>query len=162
MRLGLGVGMRADVLSFLMTVPGEPNTVRRIASALSYTEPATRRALDDLAAAGMLRITPHERPIRYAVERDVWRELLQLREPVPAWRYWHQVFSLLMAVITWQRSSRDKTISAVALDALGWEIIDDHAAAFARNGLPLPFQTDAQPSFTETMMDLCGWITEHV
>ena len=51
LRRGIGVNMRADVLSLLLAIRGEAVPVRRLADALKYTEAATRRAAEDLAAA---------------------------------------------------------------------------------------------------------------
>lgn len=161
LRLGLGVGLRPDVLGFLMTASHGPHTVRGIATALAYTEPATRRVLDDLAAAGFVSTVPGERPARYTIEDESWQGLLRLAEPPPAWRYWQQVFSLLAAVIAWHESSRDKTISAFALEALGWEIIEKHILTFRLNRLPVRIDAASRPDFAETIIDLCKWIESH-
>lgn len=92
LRLGLGVGVKADVLAYLVCQDAEMGaTVRALEERLGYTNGATRRALDDLSEAGMVRTTP-ERGAVYWLDGTAWMAVLEIRDHRPSWRGWHNRF----------------------------------------------------------------------
>lgn len=100
LRLGFGVGIKPDVLAFLLGVHGTRQTVPAIAAATHYYQRAVRRAMEDLAAGGFVR-SQATAPASYSVDIAVWRELLQFGEDPPVWRSWHSLFSFVSRLVTW-------------------------------------------------------------
>ncbi len=58
LRAGFGVGVKADVLTFLLGIRGTPATVKEVARATAYSERSVRTAAAEMALAGMI----HKRP----------------------------------------------------------------------------------------------------
>lgn len=104
MRLALGVGIKADALSFLLG-KDEWVDVNEVAAATRYHRTAVRRALDDLAMGAFIRSTdpaesPGHRKRRYrAVQRD-WH-VAGLGERQLAWGYFAERFALVAVIAAW-------------------------------------------------------------
>jgi len=103
LRLGIGVGIKPDVIAYLIGVAGGRQPVVLIARATAYHRRAVRRALEELAAAGFVETRPTA-PISYRVDARKWAELLAINpdEP-PAWRSWAAMYSLVAALDEWSR-----------------------------------------------------------
>jgi hypothetical protein len=104
LRLGLGVGIKPDVIAYLIGLAGGQATVQRIAAATAYYARAVRRALEELVAAGFAESRPTA-PAAYRVDARRWAELLGIdaNEP-PAWRCWAALFSFVSALNEWSRA----------------------------------------------------------
>jgi hypothetical protein len=96
LRLGLGVGAKADLVAFLLGSQ-QTHTVRQMAQAVGYTVSASRSSVDELSEAGWLELR-HGQPTQYRAQWSRWRGLLALEEQdSPRWEYWHQRFVLVAA-----------------------------------------------------------------
>jgi hypothetical protein len=135
LRLGLGVGIKADATAFLLGTTGAWANVRTIAAATSYTVPAVRRALEDLASARLIlaREDPHV-PTQYGVRGEVWADMLALEAPLPAWRTWQARFAFVIAFLSWAERARRNTVSRYAFGVKGRELMSEHIAAFEQQG----------------------------
>lgn len=100
MRMLFGVGIKADVLSYLLTGLGG-HSVRDVAMATAYVPRAVRSALEDLAAAGAIKVRPTS-PVSYQAEWARWGVLLGLAEnSVPLWRYWRELYLTVARLDEW-------------------------------------------------------------
>ena len=97
LRLGFGVGARADLLGFLLGSLHGWATVREISAATTYTAAAVRRATDAMQVARLLHLSEGP-PTAYGADRDAWSELLGLENGLPPWRNWHEQFAFVDAV----------------------------------------------------------------
>ena len=129
LRLGLGVGLRADALSYLLARDGEWLPVRVIASALGYTGAATRRALDDLSAARLIHATVEGQPTTYIVDAKPWCDVLGIATP-PEWRGWFKIFALFSDLERLWRSTEMSTVTEYAAHALLRQTLSQHRTAF--------------------------------
>ncbi len=100
LRLGFGVGIKPDVLAFLLGAHGTRQTVPAIAAATHYYQRAVRRAVEDLAAGGFVRAQATS-PASYSVNLAAWRGLLEFGEDPPVWRPWHVSFSFVSRLLVW-------------------------------------------------------------
>ena len=96
LRLSMGVGVKADVLSVLMGQRESRSTVKEIVDFTGYTSVAVRSALDSLTEAGFVDSRPG-RPQSYSAPRERWRELLGLSW-LPTWKPWAQFFAFGLAI----------------------------------------------------------------
>lgn len=166
LRRGIGVNMRADVLSLLLAIHGEAMTVRQLAEALRYTNAATRRAAEDLASAQLIHVLGGAKPDTYAVDPKSWSRVLGLSGLPPQWRRWQDVFEFVANVVDWDRSSRESRISQYALAALGNELTEKHSRVFeysneiASRGRRID-RTRTADSFEARTVALCDWMVEH-
>jgi len=166
LRRGMGVNMRADVLSVLLAHRGEAVSVRHLAEALKYTVAATRRAAEDLASAQFVQVSRGAMPDTYAVDPKAWSRLLGLAGLPPKWLRWQELFEYLAAVDDWEKLSGDRRISRYALEAMGKELTDKHSRAFEFSGVRASSESYVHPqqkgdSFERRTLALCHWMVKH-
>ena len=121
LRLGIGVGIKPDVIAYLIGVAGGRQPVLLVAKATAYYGRAVRRALEELAAAGFVEARPTA-PISYRADVRKWAELLGIapNDP-PAWRSWASMYSFAAALDEWSRklpSDSDLVLASEARDIM--------------------------------------------
>lgn len=130
MRAALGVGVKADALTYLLGQAdrqgSDPTTVRAVANALRYTLVATRSALGDLTAARFI-IASAERPLSFAAPRRGWHDLLGLAT-LPPWRPWHPIYGFVCSFLDWSNSVRGRNASDAVVRIHQRELLDMHPA----------------------------------
>jgi hypothetical protein len=153
LRAGFGVGVKADLLAFLIGVAGDPNaatspaTVERIAKAIACSVASTRRAATEMVLAGLIEVNA-ERPANYSVDAAPWASLLHLQssrkatpdtgDGTPPWRSWAQVFALLAACATLADDARFLRAATVVQASHLRDLAERHRRALSWNGIPLP------------------------
>ncbi len=139
LRLGFGVGIKADVVSQLVGLAGGRYTVQQIASATAYYGRAVRRALEELVAAGFVEARPTA-PASYRVDLAKWADLLAITtDDPPAWRPWASVYSFVAALDPWSRQPAPESEFVLASDAR--DLVAQHAEALESAGVRLPALT---------------------
>lgn len=101
MRAIFGLGLRADVVAFLLRKrdPQDYSDAGEIARALGYNRTAVKRALDVLGAAGALSVTEGADP-GYAIGWSRTYNLLsQEIDQLPHWKYANQTFLWVIALL---------------------------------------------------------------
>ena len=98
LRSGFGVGIKADVLAFLIGREGAPATFREIAAATGYYGRAVRRAVEEMAAARFVR-PARTTPASYGVNPEAWRGVLELPESPPLWRFWNANYAFVVSLM---------------------------------------------------------------
>jgi hypothetical protein len=117
LRLGIGVGIKADVIAYLIGVAGGRQPVLLIARATAYHGRAVRRALEELAAAGFVEARPTA-PASYRVDTRRWAELLAIdADEPPAWRSWAALYAFVAALDEWSRRLPAKSDFVLASEA---------------------------------------------
>lgn len=150
LRAGFGVGVKADLLTFLIGngAVGEPSiraTVESIAKSICYSVAATRRAANDMALARLIEASS-DRPAQYVVDTRSWRDVLKLRdaigagdsrsrEHVPTWRSWSQVFAFLAACITLGEEASIAAAPPVVQASHLRDVAEHHRRSLAWNGI---------------------------
>ena len=112
LRTGIGIGNKADALTFLLGLGAGSATVREIADATRYSAPSLHRTVDELAAATFVQ-REEDTPARYAVSPSHWATFLGI-EPLPGWPYWLRVFSAVIEFDRWAIETRERTVSEYA------------------------------------------------
>jgi hypothetical protein len=151
LRLGMGVGVKADVLAFLLATNGAPASAAEIAEAIRYTVVAVRRAADEMTSARFVRAARGERggdgPTTYAAPPDAWAAVLGIDPPFPPWRGWRERFALVADLA--ERGDVSVT-DAELLEEL-------HADAFDFDGAPPP-----EAGWQVSVAALARWMSESV
>lgn len=165
LRVGLGVGVKADLVAFLLATGGVWVTVKGIAEGLSYTPRAIHRAVDDLVAARFIQATTGT-PAAYRADSMAWATLLESSGKPPAWRYWPPVFALVADLAAWAggEGALPKT-TAYMLSSRARDLVERHRIAFARNQIKIPSPEDYPgekylQAFEETLRRLALWLAE--
>ncbi len=165
LRSGLGVGVKADLLAFLIGVRASV-TVRDLARAVGYTTRAVRRAADELDRARLIR-TVRGQPVHYDVDRGAWLRLLEIEGDGPLWRYWQGIFAFITQALVLAESLGEKAPSDYVVASELRRLVREHEAAFRWNRISTP-DADRYPgesylgAFEETARELQSWMTDHL
>lgn len=165
LRVGLGVGVKADLVAFLLATGGAWVTVKGIAEGLSYTPRAIRRAVDALVAARFIQATTGT-PAAYRVDAKAWAPLLEPSGKPPAWRYWSPVFDFVADLAEWTGGEGAlPRATAYVLSSRARDLVERHGIAFARNQIKIPSPGDYPgekylQAFEETLRRLARWLEE--
>jgi len=182
LRAGFGVSAKADVLSYLLGVDERRESTREAAEATGYSRDTVRGALQDLERAGFIQKTT-SRPTRYSVSSRPWAELLGFLEPsngkreedqrlrgsqgksvkedVPAWRHWADVYAFLAEAAQLAEEAENKSDYLASSSAR--DVFERHEHVFEANRLNVPDPSRYQgkeylDGFRETVDALYRWI----
>ena len=132
LRLGFGVGVKADLLTYLLARVHEWATVREISEATAYTPAAVRRAAEDLAAARLVESLEGQ-PASYRITYEPWSALLGLEEQPPRWASWQERFVFTTAFLHWADTASARPLSEYALGTQGREFLERYRSALERD-----------------------------
>jgi len=174
LRAGFGVGVKADLLSFLIGLAGARThawaSAEEIAAAISYSAASVRRATADMVLARFVRAT-RDRPAKFGIEPDAWTELVtapaghRAGGTLPRWRFCSQMFALLARSLDWTTETRDAPPIVRASRAR--DVADDYIAPLRWNGIRTP-DPDAHPGelyldgFHELMASVTAWVDAEI
>jgi hypothetical protein len=131
----LGVGMRIDVIAFLVSSRREYATADDIATATVYNPTAVRRLLTQLTEAGGLSREDGTR-LAYSI-KGTWlsRVAGSDKSMLPKWRYAAQVFALATDYLDWSRATRSRVVTPFAAAVKGEELFRRHQQALLQAGV---------------------------
>lgn len=163
LRLGFGVGVKADLLTYLLARVHEWATVREISEATAYTPAAVRRAVEDLAAARLVESLEGQ-PASYRITYEPWSALLELEQRPPRWASWQDRFIFTTAFLHWVDAASARPLSPYALGVQGREFLERYRSALERD-LVVAWSTHTKiqnwPAFLgQAVYDLAGWMEE--
>lgn len=140
MRLGLGVGIKADLLSVLVGLEERPATVKALAYATAYAPRAIRRAADELAEAQLIRTynTKEASLGSYYLDANKWRNLMGINSPGPRWRYLHSIFAFVSHVLTLEHEIIELRNSSYLLSSHLRDVVEHSLLAFGWNQIMIP------------------------
>jgi len=140
LRIGLGVGIKADVLAFLLGQGGGRCTVRQVAQAIGYFPRAVSRAVDELVTAGFVAALSTS-PASYRVLEERWESLLRLGDNPPRWWHWDLIYRFGGAL---EESAAARRRDSLFLQASGGrDLVEAHHQAFELNGVEVHQTTAA-------------------
>jgi hypothetical protein len=160
LRRGMGVGVKADVLGYLLAVATDHTQwvpVSAIREALDYSTVAISRAAEEMRAGhfviGPSPVDRHTRmPRAYRAERQAWGRVLELDNEFFRWTAWAQHFLFVTRLVEWQRETagREVTEYAYAVKLREWFEGSPRALEIGRTREePIPTETAALPAFFE-------------
>jgi hypothetical protein len=136
LRLGFGVGIKADVIAHLVGLAGGGATVQQVAEATQYYGRAVRRAIEELTASGFIEARSTA-PASYRVDLDKWTRLLGItRDDPPAWRPWSSVYAFVAALDAWASGPAPESAFVLASEAR--DLMARHARALEPAGVRAP------------------------
>lgn len=170
LRRGMGVGAKADTLSYLLginVIPTEWASVATIAEETGYTPAAVRRSADDLAAASFVRVpgAGEGRSLQrmYAADTKPWVSLLGISTHQPGWGYWRERFLYVLELLQWLEGLPRRKVSAYACDVEARELLSKHVDTFRRDRVVDPVElsaTEFNAAYLEQVTrQLLNWIS---
>jgi len=144
-RLGLGVGIKPDVLTYLVGLAGGRATIQQITAATHYYGRAVRRGVEELVAAGFVQHWSTA-PASYGADLSRWHELLDIdpKNP-PAWHPWASSYAFVLAVSDWLENDPPSSATVAASEAR--DLIAQHSSALDAAGIP-PMALGKHPGHT--------------
>ena len=166
LRLGFGVGVVPDLLSFLISLRGEWASARLIAQATDYSVYSVRRVADDMASAQLIEST-QSKPVQYRAKIEAWHDLLGTDGELPEWRFWHKIYSFAAEAIIADESGEWEGLSPYLLSTKLRDLVEGHQDVFILNHIDLPDPRkyageEYLTAFAEMIMNLAAWIRKEV
>lgn len=140
LRAAFGVGVKADLLTYMLCLDGEPRSAPDVADAIGYTDKTVRLALRDLHLAGLIEEFS-DYPVTYATRpasaRTFMHVLYGRKVDVPEWCPWSRVYGFLMQLSTWRQDS-SITGSAYIASSHARDLFSTYEAPFRSHQLRMP------------------------
>lgn len=164
LRLGIGVGLHADILAFLLSQGGSWAPGRLIAQATGYSIYGIRRTADKMAEAQLIESTT-EKPQEYRADTEVWGTVLGNASAVPQWRYWLHAYAFV-SDLAWSAGEGSlEASSPYLLSTRLRDLADKHQDAFRLNQVQLPESASGEEyvaAFEETAELFANWMSRSV
>jgi hypothetical protein len=167
LRLGFGIGIASDLLSYLISMHGDWSSAASISRAINFSPYSVRRNADDMASAGILETTG-EKPVQYRIRSLGWEQILEIRpNDIAVWRYWNKLFAFAADYIARSSSVEWEEASPYLLSSKQRDLVGLHEDAFTLNkiGYPEPGKYPGEEytsAFSSFVVDLSEWIHEVV
>ena len=135
LRLAMGVGVKADALTYLLGTR-EWCSVQEVTRATGYTVAGVRRGLDELAQA---RFIASEEPVEWQTRRarhfradpSQWQMLLNFGNATPGWGYFRERFDFVVHISQWMDDGNGRQQwNGVQLGDWGKRWMTQHPLAF--------------------------------
>jgi hypothetical protein len=117
LRAFVGVNSRADLAAYLLT--HEQANAYEMARACWFSQRAVHDALTEMRRSQLIHSAEKGREIAYFIQRDRWEAFLKVISPLPEWRNWHLIFSLLNRI---HEKLTDERIMQASGEALNSEL----------------------------------------
>jgi hypothetical protein len=170
LRAGLGVGAKADLLTFLLGLGGAAADLKTIALATGYTGRAMRTAAEEMALARFI----HEvvgPPSSYVANPLAWESVLDSDRPgpaategasIPPWRFWSVAFAFLTAVIHWESEAARSGWSAYVASSRARDLMEAQRRRLRYLDAPAAGAADARGAeylevFREVVESVSDW-----
>lgn len=157
LRLAFGVGIKADLLAFLLCTHEAAATVGTIAAVTDYTPAAVRKAAHDLAEAGFVRsvLTTGDSTLRYRIVRSIWSSLVP---QTPNWIDWRARFIFAASFLDWASSAQQRHLTEYVIESAMRTLIEQHTIALESRWPDFTYSPTAAPSssvrrFGEAMLN---------
>lgn len=168
LRAGLGVGSKADVLTYLLAEGGAARSVKDAVFATAYTDRAVRTSLEEMAGAGLLVECPG-RPSTYRADPRAWGLLLghaahgtaegAAVAEFPRWHAWSTVYAFLVAVAGWAHSAAQTEWSEYVVASQARTLVEAHEASLRATGFEvvIPARTPDADWFVALVERFVDW-----
>lgn len=170
LRAGIGVGAKADLLTYLLGIHGASADLRTLTVATVYSDRALRTAADEMALARFIR-TVAGTPSAYRADLDAWMPLLGRAggglAGVPCWEFWSVAFAFLAAVAAWEREASLQEWSCYVASSRARDLVEVHSPRMRYVSAQLDSGSEARgveylDVFQDTVQRMALWTREHL
>lgn len=139
----LGVGARAEVVRFLLTVDAPRATPQVVARSAGYAKRNVYEALNDLQRAGVVSATTVGAEQWFAVDRQRWATFLDQPEASPAsHRDWPQLLRAAAQMLRWLGRPELDGLSVYLRNSQALDLLEDIGPDLRYAGVEAPAATD--------------------
>ncbi len=142
LRSALGIGLKSDLLCYLLGQRADRATTADLSNALGYTDRNTRIAADELVDAGFVVRDDYSPTTTYGMHTQSWAQLLSSgtganatsSSEIPRWQNWSDVFVFLAHVIAMARRAQEGW-SDYVVASRARDLVEQHYARLIRGGV---------------------------
>jgi hypothetical protein len=151
----LGIGARAEVARFLLTVNAPSVTAQVVSASAAYAKRNVHEALTALHSAGVIDAVAVGNEQRYRIDRERWAALLGLTEDgLPSERDWPQLFHALRLLVRWLEDERQEGLSDYMLASEARTLADELVPELRYAGVRVPFDGRTGAEYWQTFVEL--------
>jgi hypothetical protein len=151
----LGIGARAEVARFLLTVNAPSVTAQVVTSSAAYAKRNVYEALTAFHGAGVLDAVTVGNEQRYRIDRDRWATLLGLTEAdFPSERDWPQLFHALRVLVRWLEEEQHEELSDYMLASDARTVADEMVPELRYAGVRVPLDGRPGAEYWQDFVDL--------
>jgi hypothetical protein len=134
----LGVGARAEVVRYLLTVKAESVNAPEVARSAGFAKRNVHEALVSLHAAGVVTRLASGSEQRYMIDRTAWAHLLGTRiDELPQERAWPQLLAALRTIQRWLHDLDLDQRSAYLRASRARDLLEQVRPDLAHAGMPV-------------------------
>lgn len=152
----LGVGARAEVISYLLTADAPPSSTQTITQSAAFAKRNVHEALTALSAARVITTFTADHGQRHSIDRARWATLLGVpTNTLPNRRAWPQLLGALRSILRWLWRNDLDGLSNYLLASTTADLIDTVQGDLAHAGVHLDAPTTAETAWTnlESLID---------
>jgi hypothetical protein len=153
----LGIGARAEVARFLLTVHSRSVTAQVVSASAAYSKRNVHEALTALHSAGVIDAVTVGNEQRYGIDRERWATLLGLTEDgLPSERDWPQLFHALRVVVRWLEDEQNEKLSGYMLASEARTVADEIVPELRYAGVRMPLDARPGAEYWQDFVELAG------
>ena len=153
----LGIGARAEVARFLLTVYAPSVTAQIVSASAAYAKRNVHEALTALRSAGVIDAVTVGNEQRYGIDRERWATLLGLtRDGLPSGRDWPQLFHALRLLVRWLEDEQHNNLSDYMLASEARTLADEIVPELRYAGVRVPVGGHSGAEYWQDFVELTG------
>jgi hypothetical protein len=153
----LGIGARAEVARFLLTMQTPSVTAQVVSASAAYAKRNVHEGLTALHSAGVIDAVTVGNQHRYGVDRERWATLLGLTEDsIPSGRDWPQLFHALRVLVRWLEDEQHDKLSDYMLASEAHTLAHDIVPEVRYAGVRVPVDGRPGAAYWQDFVELTG------
>lgn len=153
----LGIGARAEVARFLLTMQAPSVTAQVVSASAAYAKRNVHEALTALHAAGVIDAVTVGNEQRYGIDRERWATLLGLtQDGLPSERDWPELFHALRVLVRWLEDEQHDKLSDYMLASEARTLADEIVPGLRHAGVRVPVDGRPGAEYWQDFIDLAG------
>ncbi len=151
----LGIGARAEVARFLLTMRAPSVNTQVVSASAAYAKRNVHEALTALHSAGVIDAVTVGNEQRYGIDRERWATLLGLTEAgFPSERDWPQLFRSLRVLVRWLEDEQHDELSDYMLASEARTLADEIVPALRYAGVRVPLDGSPGAEYWQDFVEL--------
>jgi len=151
----LGIGGRAEVARFLLTVHAPSVTAQVVTGSAAYAKRNVHEALTALHSAGVIDAVAVGNEQRYRIDRERWATLLGVTErDLPSERDWPQLFHALRVLVRWLEDEQHDKLSDYMLASEARTVADEIVPQLRYAGVRVPLDRRPGAEYWQDFVEL--------
>lgn len=153
----LGIGARAEVARFLLTIHAPSVTAQVVSASAAYAKRNVHEALTALHSAGVIDAVTVGNEQRYGIDRKRWATLLALTDDgLPSERDWPQLFHALRVLVRWLEDEQHGKLSDYMLASEARTLADEIVPELRYAGVRVPVHGRPGAEYWQEFVELAG------